>query len=260
VQSPAFAEKWRTKILIFGKKWMSHDEDPEWAPFYYHMLKMAWTGANSRYSRDIYIWQALFSYIQNKREIKASQHLHDLVMHLFGMAAGVMPGFKPANDDLCAPIRRLQEIYIEDYGLKDYAPIIMVPTHFDYTAESTDPIYYSLHHPTSLALTPPNSKQTTILTDLYKSSALIQKYLREILDGQGLFCQDNTRIFKIAKAVQYHFFHNTIEGYSQICEAKEIAEIDQSFMSSWKNTANNEFPKNCSFFNGCIQISKKLTS
>lgn len=256
-QSIEFGEKWQTKILLFGRKWLKHFEDTEWSAFYFYSLKGAFIGANNRYARDIYVWQAMFSYIQQKKNMKALHHLHALAMHLFAMSSGVMPGFQAAQNDLLGPVRRLQEIYIEDYGLKDYAPIIMAPAHFDLEKENVSPVYYSLQLPTIVSLFVPTSQQTTIITDLYHLSTLMKRYLREILDINGPFCQNNTRIAKIANEIDFNFFHNSKKGYSPIQTSKNISEQDPSFMEKWLQSNNNEFPKNCTFFNGCIRIDKK---
>ena len=71
---------------------------------------------------------------------------------MIGLGSAV--GFRPATDESLAPVKLIQEAYVERYGLKKYAPTIMIPHHFNMHSEKEPPVYYSLQLPTTMTFSP----------------------------------------------------------------------------------------------------------
>lgn len=252
--APNFGESWNTELLYFTGKWFENRNDKAWATFYHHLLNNAWQG--SGYWRNQFIWELLFSIIEKNRNIKPPPYLTKIVKHLLSMATGSTLGFSPAIDDSLAPIKKLQKIYIEEYGLEDYAPVIMQPSAFLSNNPKSRPIYYSLQFPTAPEFSLKSSERTTTLTDLCLLRSLLNKYIREIASSR--LNVKETLLYDAAIKVNYDFFHSTTGNYSDIKETKNIPVEDTSFTEAIKHPKAGDFSNKAKFLNGCVRISRKL--
>ena len=171
------------------------------------------------------------------------------------MATGEVPGFNPALDDSLAPVKRLQEIYMENYGLKDYAPIIMQPAYFSMRNPSSRPIYYSLQLPTALEFSLKTRERTTALTDLFLLKSLQNKYTSEILNGQ-LQVQE-TLLYDAARDIDFSYFHSATHNHKDIKLTKDIPLLDDSFSLAYPSRRELTFAYKANFLNGCVRIAHK---
>jgi hypothetical protein len=243
-----FKEPWQVEFLFFSKKWFEQLHDKGWEKFKLYLLDAAWQ--SSSYWRNEYVWNYVFSLIQQNRNIKPPTYIANIVKHLLAIGVGAMPGFRPAFDDTLGPIKRLQEIYINEYNLKDYAPIIMAPSNF--SLKDTSPIYYSLQYPTTIEFALKSSERTSAMTDLYLVSSLLKKYLKEIQTGKLNIAE--TPLESFAQKAKFDFFHNNVTDYTDFKESALIPKEDTAFGLA-STDENKNFPKNSSFLNGCIRIS-----
>jgi hypothetical protein len=243
-----FKEPWQVEFLFFSKKWFEQLHDKGWEKFKLYLLDAAWQ--SSSYWRNEYVWNYVFSLIQQNRNIKPPTYIANIVKHLLAIGVGAMPGFRPAFDDTLGPIKRLQEIYINEYNLKDYAPIIMAPSNF--SLKDTSPIYYSLQYPTTIEFALKSSERTSAMTDLYLVSSLLKKYLKEIQTGKLNIAE--TPLESFAQKAKFDFFHNNVTDYTDFKESALIPKEDNAFGLA-STDENKNFPKNSSFLNGCIRIS-----
>jgi hypothetical protein len=250
---PAFGEKWETELLFFSREWFETLNDKSWLTFKSYLLGYAWN--NSEFWRNQYTWDAIFSLIAKRKNMKPNPYHVDIVKHLFALGVGAVPGFQPAIDNSVAPISRLQDIYLNDYKLKNYAPIIMQPGFFS-LKKASSPVYYSLQHHTSIEFSPKPSNRNSAITDLGGVSYLLEKYLAEIKAGNLNISA--TPLSILAEHGKFDFFHNNISSYETIMEAANISMEDSRFDNSWRGKENKIFPKNSSFFNGCIRISSDI--
>ena len=248
--SPDFGESWNVELLYFSGKWFEHRDDKAWINFYYYLLNNAWQG--SGYWRNQFVWDLMFSIIEKKRGIKPPAYLSGIVKHLLAIGAGSVLGFSPAPDDSLAPIKKLQEIYINDYGLKEYAPIIMQPSYFT-LYNGNHPVYYSLQLPTELEFATKSQARTTTLTDLYMLKSLFNKYLYEILNNDDLKIQE-TPLYDATVNANYDFLHSTTGNYRDIKKTDILSLEDASFMKNWPK---KDFPDASNFLNGCVRVSHK---
>ena len=178
-----------------------------------------------------------------------------LIQSALFMALGTAPGFRVANNEILGPVELVQKCYLDGYGLKEYAPIVMALGYFNFLNPQEAPIYYTFGYPTTLSFyLKADTKQTT-LTTLYHAALLLQKIQKDILDGD--FKIEDSLLFQMLQNVEFSFFHTASYDYGVIHDPIEIAADDNSFMQGWENTANNVFPKNSAFFNGCVRISRK---
>jgi hypothetical protein len=147
----------------------------------------------------------------------------------------------------------LQEIYVRDYGLKKYMPVIMQPTYFN-IQEQSSPVYLSLQYCTAMELGMKSYERATTLTNLYHVGGLLTKYIEEILHDDLNVAA--TPLKKLAEKARFDLFHSNPSHYRNIKDTKYLAVEDSNF--SVPLYSEQEFPKNNTFLNGCIRISEKL--
>lgn len=247
-----FHEPWNSVVLFFSKKWFEHLNEYSWLDFNRYLLKTVWEG--SEFWRNEFFWDLIFSIIQKIKDIKPSPYVMDTVKYLFAIGTGDLPGFAPAIDSSAAPIKGIQEAYLDVYNLKKYTPIIMQPILFDLHNRQHRPIYYSLQFPNAVELGHKFRNRSSAITDLYEVKSLINKYLRELVSGQ--FKVEETPLYDFIKMGTYDYFHNNVGHYHGIKENKEIPVEDDNFLFNSRN-GNDEFPITSSFVQGCIRISQK---
>ena len=68
--------------------------------------------------------RVVFSLIQTHKNIKPPAYITNIVKHLLAISVGALPGFRPAVNDAMAPVKKIQEIYIDHYNLKKHLPNI----------------------------------------------------------------------------------------------------------------------------------------
>ncbi len=243
-------QPWHVDLLLFSKEWFVHQDDRAWIPFNYFLLDKAWQ--SSSYWRNQYIWTVLFSLIQQKRHIRPSPYVVNVVKHLLAIGIGALPGYAPALDDSQAPIKALQDIFVQDYNIK-YPPIIMQP-HIFSLYEQTRPVYYSLQFPAMLEFSLKSSTKSTAISDLYDVSMLIDKYLHDLQAER--FNIESSPLHYLAEHVQYSYYHSKPSKFRNIVDSGIIANEDPAFMRDFASLDLEGFPKNSKFFNGCIRISK----
>jgi hypothetical protein len=246
-----YCNLWTTEILFFSESWFKYLDDNAWIKFKNYLLSTAWRG--SEFFRNQFIWNLIFSLIQQERSLKPDPYIDNTTKHLLTMAVGAAPGFSPAIDNSAAPIKEIQQAYTEIYRLENYMPIIMQPLSFS-ERNKYRPVYYSIQYPTSLEFSLKSNKEASALSDIYATKSLLDKYLRDL--GSNQLNIETTEFYKIAQSVSFDFFHSDPRGYTGIKYSKEIIDTDKSFLKF--TTKNNfEFPDNSSFFQGCIKIAKK---
>lgn len=247
---PDFPSAWQSRVLFFSEEWVKHLNDDAWKELQRLLLKTAW--ANSEFWRNQFIWNIMFSLIQKNQQIRANAHIVNTVQHLLMMGAGFAPGFVPATDDSVAPVKALQEVYVDVYQLRNYAPIMMHPSYFK-LFEPSRPIYYSLQYPTASTFSPKSSGHTSTISDLYEVKMVMDKYLREI--RSGALNVEQTLIKELIERVEFDYFHSDIELYHDMKESALLPVEDPSFDKAiLTKSENTGFPGNSSFVRGCIRV------
>lgn len=138
--------QWHTEILYFTRKWLEpQPKNIGWIKLKAYWADEAWRQIGYWSNKMIidFNWEAYITEL-TKRKIKLKPYLLDTVKHLVLIGSGTIPAFKPTDESqLVAPTLFIQEAYVEDYGLKTYAPVIMQP---DFLSPNKNKyIYYSLH-------------------------------------------------------------------------------------------------------------------
>lgn len=236
---------WACQVLFFGKNWFEHKQDDAWSIFNCFFYQKAWH--EFRFQRKQNFLNTLASIVQNKRKIKFSPYILEIIIHLINTAFGDVPGLSPVTDESLFPTASIQNAYINNYGL-NYAPVLMGPQYF---SEQT-PVYYSLNYPSSLNFSLKRSAKTSNLFDLYEIGNNLKKYLKEVQSNELQL--EHTTLYSLTKHANFILYHGktNTEGYSNILNTENMAEDDKNFQ--FAHYSSLPFPKSSSFFNGCIKI------
>lgn len=241
----AFQQKcdWRSEFIYFSNTWFKKLEDPSWLKLYNYFLQ-----SNRRayaFWRNYVSWQTTFSQVEQNKHMKYSAYALETAKHLFAIASDSLPGFKPATDDSSMPIDLITEAYIKGYGLSDYWPIIIEPTHFDIA--SKQPVYYSINYPTLFQSEPNHLK--SVITFLDELMRVVEKYKDGI--GNDKIATAST-LYQIAQQVKFSFYHDRPDKYPHIKNVTLLPQEDVRFCYAKRRGA---FPKHAHFLTGCIKIS-----
>lgn len=244
-----FSQQWKSTVLFFSKQWLAHKKDKKWDRFYRFLLNTVWQ--NSSFRRNQFIFDFAFSRAQENRNLRPNPYLSDTVRHLIAVGSGAVPGFTVALDNDDAPIAGLQRVYIEEYGLKKYAPVLMHLHHFSQADKRK--VYYSFQIPTTTIFSPKSRKLSSAMSDLHEVKYIMEILLSEILKGN--LEVENTPLFELAKNVSYGFYHTDKDKAGEISLASNIKNIDKTFTKTVVNANEYAFPEFAPFFRGCASLS-----
>lgn len=249
----SFKQPWTAEILFFPKQWFEHLDDNKWKPFYYYFHSAGW-GATEIW-RNQFLWNLIFSLILQKYEGRPSAYIIDTVKYLLYMGVSAFSGFAPARDNLAGPFEEIQRIYIEEYGLKNYAPIIMQPDTFNMYDPKGHHVYYSLQFPNAPEFKLNSRVRSSLISDLHEIRALMIRYEKELLSNK--FNIDNTSLYDVFRYTKYDYFHSGVDLHTGMRSSNEMAEEDQSLLTTIDGRTFKNFPEKCSFVKGCIRLSHK---
>jgi hypothetical protein len=236
-------DSWCSEFLFFATKWFKNLKDPAWAKLYCYFLKK--NNLSYNYWRNLLSWQITFNVIEQNKNLRYSAYTLDTIKHLFAIADGNFLGFRPAIDENSAPIKTFQKAYLEGYVLKEHCPIIIEPSRFSLD----NSVYYSLNYPTLVQCDPETFKGKSLINLLDELQHVTKKYQMGIRDD---VLAKHTSLHQVSQAIDFSYYHNTPENYTDIKNNIVIPEEDQRFICE-----TGAFPNHSPFLKGCIKISAK---
>ena len=233
-------EGWYCEVLFFCDKWLDYKEDNlACVRLQRYWLYEAWTqsyNCRTQMSYDV-SWEA-FSKAVTKKNWKPKAYIISILKHLMAIGTGTFPGFIPACDsEIAAPIKFLQDCYINHYLLKEYAPIIMSPHHL---SDPNIPVYWSLSLPTQLEYAPRARNTPSVLSDMRELKMLMEVLFSSMKDNP----------------IQCEFFHCEPDESSKIKPFSDMPMGDKRLMKYPSEYGERIFPFNSAFGRGCIRISR----
>jgi hypothetical protein len=247
-----FVSDWSSQIVFFTEKWFTHKGDRNWSEFYRYLVNEGWRASSFR--RNQFIFDFAFSLAQANRNLKPNPYLADTLRHLIAIGSGFIPAFAPAIDDSAAPVSGLQQVFLNDYGLKKYSPVIMHLHHFSMTEKR--PVYYSFEIPTTVIFSPRSRRISSKMSDMRELKHILEILISEILNG-NLDLQ-GTPLLELAKTVSYNFFHTENDQSDEIINAAHIFNLDKNFSLQQNSQQDYSYPEFSPFFRGCISISSSV--
>lgn len=250
----AHVTHWKSEIIFFTDIWFENWQQNAKLFYFYNYifkeitLQRHYTSSNIEFDLN---WQN-FTLAIGSRNLRPRPYLLDTAKSLFAISRGALPGFKPAQDnDIVAPIRLLQDIYVNIYELKNYLPTLMHPFNLVNGQKTQGPVYYSLSYPCVLEGLP---SYKTNAGDIISDMRLLKKLFSTAQDFSHL---PDMGVLPTGglKHNSYEYFHSEIDIYQEIAGAHEIAVSDPAFLWDEKNFPNRDFCASSPFLSGCIRVS-----
>ncbi len=245
---PNFTQAWKNTVLFFTEDWIANRQDPAWFEFYQYLFKYAWNQAQFAIKKmELSLTWASCVKAITSRNLKPNIYLADQLKHIISIAAGMWPGFRPAdNSQLVAPIQGIQQAFVDIYQLKDYLPTLM---HAYYLLDSAVnlPVYYSLFFPAILEGAPHNQSSSTIMHDL--------KNIKLLLDTAIERNQDNDSSFnEIIKHARFDYFHVETDKLQEVQPSQLLPNADSALLQEQTYFKDRTFCSTSPFWRGCIRI------
>lgn len=256
INSPVAECNWRSCLIYFSEKWINKlHNDSTWLKLKAYLHEKAWE--RSEYQRSRIYYEAGFSVIQKKRNLKPDPYLADTARHLFATALGDAPGYVPACSDESLPIGILQKAFVESYGMKKYYPTIMQPTRYIFEKDAL-PVYYSTQVPSTHVFSPKSCKLSSTLSEMRELEYIMKRFAEELCK-ENMICSD-TVLHQIAKKVAFKYFHNEYDKHRVIRTSKDIIDADPRFSFLSDDAIKKEsmsFASDARFLRGCVSICAK---
>lgn len=254
--SPGFQDDWYCEMLFLGHKWYDNldNNTAAWKNLKLHILKKGWTHSSvgrSRYILDL-DWHVMMEALNKMRE-KVNSYVIDTLRHFISICCSQLPASKPATNDEAAPVKALQQAWLDIYKLKDYVPTIMQPYPYDY--RSKEPVYYSLRIPSLLIFAPSSKNVATNMDDMRDlmnlTTYLKQKDFKNVKVGHINFND-------ILEQTEFTFFHEPRYAYGEnIHYSDTLVDGDENLTFLQFKSDNKIFAHNGPFCRGCIRLSRK---
>ncbi len=233
---------WRTTILFFGNEWLNGDTVE------HHQLRDYLRDSNvpntSFYPKKM-AFELLVSQAIDQLNFKPDPFLADNLKHVFAIANHFLPGHVFADDEQFAPIKMIQDAFMEQYKLS-YAPNILIPGY----ATDERVCYHSIQDSMMIEYAPQQRKKSSHLTQL--------RELARVFEQTKNFFEKNYQP-ELAE-----FFDTKLEifhphGTADISVAPDCQILHSDPVLQKQVTASNKrFAKKSHFTSqGCISICRK---
>jgi len=259
-RSSSFGESWCSEILFLTKDWFDRLKDknisPDWLYLKSHIQQKGWehsTIGRKRLVLDV-LWQAIVHDL-NCEGLKINPYVVDTFKHMIFVMLGMLPASAPfSGDEHLGPLNKLQEAYVDDYGLADYIPTIMMPSYF--SMKEKLPVYYSLQNPTLLELSPRTKQITSNMDDLRELKFFTEHLVKESVNTDLNI--DGCLLSELLQKISFHFFHGDQFAYGGIIKpTSKLPEQDLRFSYTKIPLNKAQFASNGAFIRGCVRLSLK---
>lgn len=248
-----FPDNWQAELLFFSAPWFERRKNKAWLRFRHFLLEDAWKRSQFWRNKMIFdfMWDSFVEEIAEEK-IKAEPYIFDMVKHLIMVGLGVLPGFAPAIDDKAGPISALKDDFIQHYGLKYFAPTIMIPHYLSRLDKR--PVYWSLKFPACFNSTPePHTKNST-LDDLAIIKHIMDVFLNAAAKNKikGIA---GTPLEPWVNDIRLDYFHSDLSQANEIRQCKEMAQEDANLLAVPKKYGERKFSEISPFVRGCVRLS-----
>lgn len=245
--SPNFKTVWNCKILFFGKKWI--DTLQQNIALRLFLLDYGWRA--SALPRNNYvleeIWNEFFDTIRNK---KVDRYVLAMARYIFETSIGKHLSYQIADtSDSAGPFNEIARIITEVYGLKKYAPIIMVPRRFNPDVHNS--AYLSIQLPTINITREYLSKNNFLMADFREIYYVVTKFATNIrTDVLNVLPLYDVRRFN------YEFYSADKDRTGKFLSSEYLFSNDDN-MKYWLGFGGKNVDFRNTFTRACVTISRK---
>ncbi len=198
------------------------------------------------------IWDAAFNSMEIQKHLTHySSYALSTARQLYLIAANSATGFRPATDENSAPIKLLEEAYLDVYGLREEGQNSVIMETTTLNPDDHSPVYYSLNCPTLAKHNPDTFKGKSLITLLDNVERITAAYQDKIPVNQPRI----KSLYTASISTDFSFYHSNSDQitYKNILNHELIAKEDERFTHG----NSEEFASSSQFFKGCIKICHK---
>ncbi len=251
--SDAFPTSWNSEVILFSKSWFKkiYSKDKAWLDLRDFFYDYAWKVSmfwRHQVTWDL-VWQSFVDILINYNT-KIDYNQLETLKHLIAVGTGALPLFAPADDsNVDGPIKELQMIFMEDYGLK-YAPTIMRPIHFPLSKTGFG--YYSVQEPTLIESVPKSRAILNVMQFTRELGDLVSLFKEKVLDET--LKVENTLVYTLMEKVQFDFFHSDPDIHGRLKSSHLLTKDDPSLIAIPPGYGDREFCSYGRFVKGCVRL------
>ena len=244
---------WWAPCLFLPSKLIERlkSRDPKVIELYDYLLKLHRASYGSWHNKKSKLWNAYLQRIEEEMRLNPSySSALNIAKHIISIAAGGMPGYAPSTNEDYAPLKFLQDQFINTYDilrLVKQFPTMIVPTMI---AEDGLPVYYFFNHPTQPGYKPDGRSSKSIRATLDLVMRVIEIYRNWIVKSDA-----KTKVPALYNALmnyKYEIYHPDPADYQNIKNSALLFEEDPRFCNELGIN-----PEHSIFFKGVIKISKR---
>jgi hypothetical protein len=239
---------WQSQILYFSEQFINEvKNNDKWL-----RLKLYFSESlRKKLTQNTYDASCndLFLSAKKINRFRPTPFIMDTAKYIFNICMGSGIGVKPAVDEQYFPIKDIQKIYNECYGL-EYTPTLMVPSSL---SEKNDSVYYPLQCPFAKINTFKTNQSDSTLTELETLKNVLFAYQEE-------FTEENSDAFgsplyHVSKETEFSFYHYKSAGQKAIRDPLDLLDNDKRFAFSHCAESTN-FSSDAKLFRGCVRLTR----
>jgi hypothetical protein len=249
-----FPQKWGTEILFFSSKWLEPRNDAAWKLFRLALFERAWK--TSAYQRNTNIvnklWRRFISSLRNK---KATPFVVNMVRYIIEASLGQAVSYVPDDGtNNSGPFRELSDVFIDIYGLKKYAPIVMLP--YFIAPNFNRPAYISIQAPSTHWVNAGDHNENNLIGDSREIKHELDRFLEQIATSK--ISVDDTP-FSTLTTFCYKFYHADLDKYGKLLPTATIFEKDKAVEHWLTHKHNSQIADRNTFLRSSVKIVQKIS-
>lgn len=254
---PLFPEPWHTELYFFPRAWYEHlinESSIYWGGLLKTFLMRTWL--LSEYERDALVVNQMWTQFSlNIRNKFVDDYTLSMMRHIVEASIGQVPIYHVyQGDSVPGPFSSITQIFLEHYGLKDFAPIIayLQPFHLEEHQEA----YVSLRMLSRHWIGAVDYQNISIMQYTRLIRYALNLFLEKIKAGDLDLGQT---YFRRLLDLNFDFFFSTpdpIEGELQL--SSHLFDTHPQVQRLIRETGFSQIPTTTrdKFLNSCVKISK----
>jgi hypothetical protein len=241
-------DDWSAEILFFPESFIKRIQgDERW-------LKLKYFFSESYRRIVMESWPEIFSeelLLSAKRinRLRPTPYFIDTAKYIFRIFTGAALGLAPAVDESCFPLKTIQTVYRDIYGLP-YTPTVMVPQLLN---KNNKRVYYPMIYP----ITKIDAFRTHVSRSAYKEleqiKDLLKAYQTEFMEKDNE-CYGSP-LYEACRRTSLSYYHFRGQRGGKILSSKQVIEDDPRFGFTYARPG--DFPYDAKLFRGCICVTQQ---
>jgi hypothetical protein len=239
---------WHSEIFLFPKEILQ--DSPENLKLRFQLLQGVYK--NEEFKSNEFFYHLVWSRFLKNQPLSLQRHpCVETAKHIVKIMMKQAIAFRPATNNNIAPIKNLQNIYLNQYQIRNNFPTIMQPEKYN----GKTPVYYSTCNTFSVAIPKYDKKIKEGLSNIIVIRQLLNNFKTHVVNNEGPYNLENGSLYKALQENEVIFFHEKGDHHHNIFPSKDLLLFDKRFypIPTRKLTLAHAAP----FFHGCVCIMPK---